>query len=155
VRDQVGYEWLANTPRGDVYAFAPAKRGCAAGRSKTLSLGVTGEPGCPSDGLKCQIDISWREKHSGHCESWVVDTQYDCGGETTSATFGWHADADISWNRIGSSAARYVSFRAYFNEPQKILKGEIVGSGSATDHQLLRVRRLHKLRNEPHSLQNM
>lgn len=135
IRDQVGYEWMARTPRGrSFYVVASATRGCAAARSKTVSVSSAAEPGCPSDGQKCQIDISWQEKHAGagHCYSWAKDTEYGCDGETTSATMGWHADADLSWAPSGDR--RRVDFSAYYNEPQKILKGTIVGYASATDH---------------------
>ncbi len=135
IRNQVGYEWMARAPRGrSFYAVAPAAHGCVAARSRTVSVSSAAEPSCPSDGQKCQIDISWQEKHTGagHCDSWGRPSDHSCDGETTSATFGWHADADLTWDASGDR--RWVDYSAYYDEPKKILKGQIEGYASGTDH---------------------
>jgi hypothetical protein len=121
-RNQVGYDWLAHAPSGDLYAVARAKPGCAAAKSRTVSNPPqAGLPNCPSLEAKCTLVVELQSSYQ-NCRSFAPD-HGACQGFTLRGNPGWASgDAVFAWN---GNPARKVHYRALSNGN---VMGEIVGS---------------------------
>jgi hypothetical protein len=141
-RNQVGYEWTADAPRGRLYASAPAKAGCAAARSRTISLGFKGLPQCPSDGPKCILVIEFIAYNLYPCLSFSAD-ENTCSGAMDRGNPGWYVpeqnppgypqqnEVHFSWDKGVPRVVRFDAHDALIAAPATE-SGTILGTVSCS-----------------------
>jgi hypothetical protein len=113
-RNQVGYIWLAYASRGRAfYAVAKAKPGCAAARSKTISIAPRGAdlPRCPDvQDKKCVLVINALST-TATCAAWNAPGGVCVGSTSGDVNPNWAGSARFTWQKAaGPAGLRIVNY---------------------------------------------
>jgi hypothetical protein len=135
VRNQVGYEWLVDTSRGNAfYAIAKATPGCAAARSRTVSVAPRGAAiaRCPSvEGGKCTLVINSLKVDKRVCETFASARGACIGNTSGDVNADWAGRANFLW-KPNTTGGRTVDYN--FGIPTKgdrCIRGSSPGPSSA------------------------